>query len=265
MHKKIRANSGMQRDAGRCCPVVSQLLAAAGWAPRRQCPGRWRCPAARQGSPASMAALPTRILIADGVEMPAVGLGTFRARGEAVQEAVRAALDCGIRHFDTASVYKARCTAARSRLRRRPAGIGAAPGAGCSCVQGSPHSSRACQRAGSVSYSMAPPVPGPPPRALRPPCPAERGRRRPGPGGQRHPPGAALPDQQGVSVSAGHAGCQAGLRGHAVLAGTRWALLGPLPRALARGRTPGHRVSTKLGAPPRDVGRAGGAVPAGQV
>jgi len=42
----------------------------------------------------------------NGVEMPRVGLGTFRAHGEDVCAAVKAALRCGIRAFDTASIYK---------------------------------------------------------------------------------------------------------------------------------------------------------------
>jgi len=37
---------------------------------------------------------------------PRIGLGTFRCTGEAVQQAVQVALDVGIRHIDTASIYK---------------------------------------------------------------------------------------------------------------------------------------------------------------
>ena len=38
--------------------------------------------------------------------VPRVGLGTFKAKGLDVQAAVMTALDCGIRHIDTAAIYK---------------------------------------------------------------------------------------------------------------------------------------------------------------
>eukprot|EP00201_Polytomella_parva_P008860 CAMPEP_0175056338 /NCGR_PEP_ID=MMETSP0052_2-20121109/10612_1 /TAXON_ID=51329 ORGANISM="Polytomella parva, Strain SAG 63-3" /NCGR_SAMPLE_ID=MMETSP0052_2 /ASSEMBLY_ACC=CAM_ASM_000194 /LENGTH=360 /DNA_ID=CAMNT_0016321347 /DNA_START=133 /DNA_END=1215 /DNA_ORIENTATION=- len=38
--------------------------------------------------------------------MPLIGLGTFLAKGDEVQTAIQAALKCGIRHIDTAAVYK---------------------------------------------------------------------------------------------------------------------------------------------------------------
>lgn len=38
--------------------------------------------------------------------LPEIGLGTFKARGPDVKSAVRCALEHGIRHIDTASVYK---------------------------------------------------------------------------------------------------------------------------------------------------------------
>lgn len=41
-----------------------------------------------------------------GVSMPRVGLGTFRAKGAEVQEAVHCALSEGLRCIDTASIYK---------------------------------------------------------------------------------------------------------------------------------------------------------------
>lgn len=37
---------------------------------------------------------------------PAIGLGTFRCTGESCKISVRTAIECGIRHIDTASVYK---------------------------------------------------------------------------------------------------------------------------------------------------------------
>ena len=44
--------------------------------------------------------------IAPSVLMPLMGLGTFRSTGQDVRRAVHAALACGYRHIDTASVYK---------------------------------------------------------------------------------------------------------------------------------------------------------------
>lgn len=46
------------------------------------------------------------IRLANGVELPAVGLGTFKATGDNVQAAVKAAVQCGISHIDTAAIYK---------------------------------------------------------------------------------------------------------------------------------------------------------------
>ncbi|WIA12687.1 hypothetical protein OEZ85_006328 [Tetradesmus obliquus] len=40
------------------------------------------------------------------MDLPLIGLGTFKARGESVKLAVRTALQQGIRHIDTASIYK---------------------------------------------------------------------------------------------------------------------------------------------------------------
>jgi len=37
---------------------------------------------------------------------PAVGLGTFKSKAQDVKVAVRSALQHGIRHIDTASIYK---------------------------------------------------------------------------------------------------------------------------------------------------------------
>ncbi|MFB6256695.1 MAG: aldo/keto reductase [Haloplanus sp.] len=42
---------------------------------------------------------------AGGVDLPAVGLGTWRLRDEACRRAVRTALDVGYRHLDTAQAY----------------------------------------------------------------------------------------------------------------------------------------------------------------
>ncbi|GLC38995.1 hypothetical protein PLESTB_001773600 [Pleodorina starrii] len=50
--------------------------------------------------------LPRTITLRNGVELPAVGLGTFRAQGDDARTAVLAALKVGLRHIDTASIYK---------------------------------------------------------------------------------------------------------------------------------------------------------------
>ena len=41
----------------------------------------------------------------DGVEVPAVGLGTWQMQGDEVITAVRSAIDTGYRHIDTAAFY----------------------------------------------------------------------------------------------------------------------------------------------------------------
>jgi len=50
--------------------------------------------------------LSTTIALSNGVKMPALGLGTFQARGEDVEKAVISALNAGYRHIDTASIYR---------------------------------------------------------------------------------------------------------------------------------------------------------------
>lgn len=50
--------------------------------------------------------LPRTLVLHNGVELPAVGLGTFRAGGAEARAAVSCALQLGIRHIDTASIYK---------------------------------------------------------------------------------------------------------------------------------------------------------------
>ncbi|GFR40416.1 hypothetical protein Agub_g990, partial [Astrephomene gubernaculifera] len=50
--------------------------------------------------------LPRTIVLRNGVELPVVGLGTFKAQGEEARGAVLAALRLGLRHIDTASIYK---------------------------------------------------------------------------------------------------------------------------------------------------------------
>lgn len=43
--------------------------------------------------------------IAPGLLMPLLGIGTWQARGSAVEDAVRSALEVGYRHIDTAQMY----------------------------------------------------------------------------------------------------------------------------------------------------------------
>lgn len=43
--------------------------------------------------------------LAPGVQMPALGLGTYKITGSAVQPALEYALEVGYRHIDTASIY----------------------------------------------------------------------------------------------------------------------------------------------------------------
>lgn len=47
----------------------------------------------------------TPIVRSNGAEIPAIGLGTWNARGNEVVHAVTAALDAGYRHIDTAAMY----------------------------------------------------------------------------------------------------------------------------------------------------------------
>jgi diketogulonate reductase-like aldo/keto reductase len=61
------------------------------------------------------------IALAGGVELPRVGLGTFKAGGAELRAAVHAALAAGIRHIDTAAIYKVRPAGVRSELDRSEA------------------------------------------------------------------------------------------------------------------------------------------------
>lgn len=58
--------------------------------------------------------LPTTITLPGGLVMPAVGLGTFKSRGQEATSAVAAALVAGFRHIDTASIYKVTRSASRT-------------------------------------------------------------------------------------------------------------------------------------------------------
>ena len=46
--------------------------------------------------------------LSNGVILPKVGLGTYRARGESLVQAIQCALDAGIEHIDTALGYRVR-------------------------------------------------------------------------------------------------------------------------------------------------------------
>lgn len=52
--------------------------------------------------------LPATIPLPGGLALPAIGLGTFRVRGQEAADAVNWALAAGYRHIDTASIYKVR-------------------------------------------------------------------------------------------------------------------------------------------------------------
>src|SRR5450432_3604226 len=45
-------------------------------------------------------------VIASGVAMPMIGLGTWALRGQRGYQAMRTALDLGYRHLDTATMYR---------------------------------------------------------------------------------------------------------------------------------------------------------------
>lgn len=45
------------------------------------------------------------VTLADGVDMPLLGFGTWQAEDDAAYDAVRTALDAGYRHIDTATLY----------------------------------------------------------------------------------------------------------------------------------------------------------------
>ena len=48
---------------------------------------------------------PTTLKLNNGVELPALGLGVFQTPADETRDAVRAALDAGYRHIDTAAAY----------------------------------------------------------------------------------------------------------------------------------------------------------------
>ena len=50
--------------------------------------------------------LPATLPLPGGLVLPTVGLGTFRLRGAEATDVVRWALEAGVRHVDTAAIYK---------------------------------------------------------------------------------------------------------------------------------------------------------------
>lgn len=46
------------------------------------------------------------VKLSNGVEIPIVGLGTYKALGDEIKASVHAAIEIGYRHFDTADFYK---------------------------------------------------------------------------------------------------------------------------------------------------------------
>ncbi|EIE24217.1 Aldo/keto reductase [Coccomyxa subellipsoidea C-169] len=49
---------------------------------------------------------PRSIQLQNGVELPLVGLGTFKSHGQDLRNTIKRALAIGVRHIDTAAVYK---------------------------------------------------------------------------------------------------------------------------------------------------------------
>ena len=46
------------------------------------------------------------VRLANGLHMPELGFGTFQASGQPLHQAVLKALDVGIQHIDTATIYR---------------------------------------------------------------------------------------------------------------------------------------------------------------
>ncbi len=53
----------------------------------------------------SMSPTVPNLTLNNGVELPALGLGVFQTPPDETRDAVRAALDAGYRHIDTAAAY----------------------------------------------------------------------------------------------------------------------------------------------------------------
>ncbi len=53
-----------------------------------------------------MASKVPNLKLSNGVEIPVLGLGTYKALGEDIKASVHTAIEIGYRHFDTADFYK---------------------------------------------------------------------------------------------------------------------------------------------------------------
>lgn len=53
-----------------------------------------------------MASKVPNVKLSNGVEIPILGLGTYKALGEEIKASVHDAIEIGYRHFDTADFYK---------------------------------------------------------------------------------------------------------------------------------------------------------------
>lgn len=67
--------------------------------------GGTRAPSHRLAIPNTVNGMVTELILNNGVTMPALGLGVFQSPPEETTAAVRAALDTGYRHIDTAAAY----------------------------------------------------------------------------------------------------------------------------------------------------------------
>ena len=60
----------------------------------------------------------TTLTLNNGVQLPALGLGVFQTPPDETRDAVRAALDLGYRHIDTAAAYANEREVGEARLGR---------------------------------------------------------------------------------------------------------------------------------------------------
>ena len=53
-----------------------------------------------------MKSLQDKYILRNGVEVPCIGFGTWKMPDEVAENAVKAAIDTGYRHIDTAGAYR---------------------------------------------------------------------------------------------------------------------------------------------------------------